>query len=76
MSLDAILHANYRFCIFQSLGDSFCFRTNFRSKSGVQQKDFGTRDGRPVTLYTLTNSHGVEVHAMNYGGIITVDSRP
>jgi len=23
-----------------------------------------------VTLYKLTNSHGVEVHAMNYGGII------
>lgn len=28
------------------------------------------RDGRPVILYTLKNSHGVEVHAMNYGGII------
>lgn len=40
------------------------------SKTGVQQKAFGTRDGRPVTLYTLTNSHGVEISAMNYGGII------
>ncbi len=40
------------------------------AKAGVQQKPFGTRDGRPVNLYTLTNSHGVEVHAMNYGGII------
>jgi aldose 1-epimerase len=40
------------------------------SKTGVQQKLFGTRDGRPVTLYTLTNSHGVEISAMNYGGII------
>jgi aldose 1-epimerase len=37
---------------------------------GVQQQPFGSRDGRPVTLYTLTNSHGVEVRAMNYGGII------
>jgi aldose 1-epimerase len=37
---------------------------------GVQQQPFGTKDGRPVTLYTLTNSHGVEVRAMNYGGII------
>lgn len=37
---------------------------------GVQQKPFGTREGRPVTLYTLTNSHGVEIHTMNYGGII------
>ncbi|HME34628.1 MAG TPA: aldose epimerase family protein [Candidatus Sulfotelmatobacter sp.] len=39
-------------------------------KSGVQQKPFGTRDGRPVNLYTLTNANGVEVDAMNYGGII------
>ena len=41
-----------------------------KQKSGVQQQDFGTRDGRPVILYTLTNAHGVEVRAMNYGGII------
>jgi aldose 1-epimerase len=40
------------------------------SKSGVQQKPFGTHDGRPISLFTLTNSHGVEVRAMNYGGII------
>jgi aldose 1-epimerase len=39
--------------------------------AGVKQQSFGTRDGRPVNLYTLTNSHGVEVHVMNYGGIIT-----
>lgn len=37
---------------------------------GVQRQPFGTRDGRPVNLYTLTNSHGVEVRVMNYGGII------
>jgi aldose 1-epimerase len=37
---------------------------------GVQQQPFGLRDGRPVTLYTLTNAHGVEIRAMNYGGII------
>src|SRR3984957_13646484 len=40
------------------------------SKSGVQQQSFGTHDGRPITLYTLTNSHGVEVRTMKYGGII------
>lgn len=40
------------------------------SKSGVKQQPFGAKDGRPITLYTLTNSHGVEVRAMNYGGII------
>lgn len=41
-----------------------------KQDSGVQQKELGTREGRPVNLYTLKNSHGVEVHAMNYGGII------
>ena len=40
------------------------------SKTGVEQQRFGARDGRPVILYTLKNSHGVEVRAMNYGGII------
>jgi len=40
------------------------------SSPGVQQQPFGTHDGRPITLYTLTNSHGVEVRTMNYGGII------
>jgi aldose 1-epimerase len=40
------------------------------SKPGVQTHPFGTRDGRPINLYTLTNSHGVETRAMNYGGII------
>jgi aldose 1-epimerase len=38
--------------------------------SAVQQKELGTREGKSVNLYTLKNSHGVEVHAMNYGGII------
>ena len=39
-------------------------------QAGVEQKPLGTHDGRPITLYKLTNSHGVEVDAMNYGGII------
>src|SRR5262252_1606290 len=37
---------------------------------GVQQERFGAREERPIILYTLKNSHGVEVRAMNYGGII------
>jgi aldose 1-epimerase len=39
-------------------------------QSGVEQKEFGTHDGRSITLYTLKNAHGVEIQAMNYGGII------
>ncbi len=42
-----------------------------KHERGVQQKSFGTQDGRPVTLYTLTNANGVEIDTMNYGGIIT-----
>ncbi|MGB6476518.1 MAG: aldose epimerase family protein [Candidatus Sulfotelmatobacter sp.] len=44
--------------------------TSSKHAHGVQKQSFGTREGRPVNLYTLTNSHGVEVRAMNYGGII------
>src|SRR5246127_3327179 len=46
------------------------FAQSAKHKPGVQQKPFGTQDGRPVTLYTLTNANGVEVDTMNYGGII------
>jgi aldose 1-epimerase len=46
------------------------FVQSSKQSPGVQQLPFGTHDGRPITLYKLTNSHGVEVDAMNYGGII------
>jgi aldose 1-epimerase len=37
----------------------------------VRKESFGkTGDGRPVDLYTLTNSRGLVVRAINYGGII------
>ena len=37
----------------------------------VTKAAFGTtRDGKSVDLYTLTNAHGIEVHAITYGGII------
>lgn len=53
-----------------AIGGLLAAQTSGKHKAGVEQQPFGTRDGRPVTLYKLTNSHGVEVHAMNYGGII------
>jgi aldose 1-epimerase len=55
---------------FTAIGGLLFAQTSSKQKSGVQKQDFGTRDGRPVILYTLTNAHGVEVRAMNYGGII------
>ena len=37
----------------------------------VKKEAFGTTpDGKAVDLYTLTNSHGIEVRIMTYGGII------
>ena len=60
----------YVIVFFAAIGGLLCAQTSSKQKPGVQQQDFGTRDGRPVILYTLTNSHGVEVRAMNYGGII------
>src|SRR5437870_7999363 len=36
----------------------------------ISSQPFGTADGQPVSLYTLTNSHQMEVKIMTYGGII------
>ncbi len=53
-----------------SIGGFALAQAAMKHERGVQQESFGTNDGRPITLYKLTNSHGVEVDAMNYGGII------
>jgi aldose 1-epimerase len=54
---------------FSPPADRF-LRSPQKHNPGVQQKAFGIQGGRPVNLYTLTNANGVEVDAMNYGGII------
>ncbi len=36
----------------------------------MKRESFGVVQGRPVDLYTLTNANGLEVRAINYGGII------
>lgn len=41
-------------------------------KGSVESEEFGELpDGRTVRIYTLTNTNGMEVKAINYGGIIT-----
>jgi aldose 1-epimerase len=37
----------------------------------VTREAYGTIDGRTVEQFTLANSNGVQVRAINYGGIIT-----
>ena len=37
----------------------------------IQQQAWGEVDGKPVTLFTLTNKHGLVLKVASYGGIIT-----
>jgi aldose 1-epimerase len=42
----------------------------------VKRAAYGTVDGRAIEQFTLSNKHGVEVRAINYGGIITSIKTP
>ena len=37
----------------------------------IEQKVWGEVDGKPVTLFTLTNEHGLVLKVASYGGVIT-----
>jgi aldose 1-epimerase len=37
----------------------------------IEQRPFGTADGKPITLYTLKNKAGMEVTISTYGGAVT-----
>ena len=40
-------------------------------KNAITEKPFGNFDGKPVTEYSLTNSSGMQVSIINYGGTVT-----
>ncbi|MCU0404320.1 MAG: galactose mutarotase [Chitinophagaceae bacterium] len=40
-------------------------------RPGITEEDWGTADGKPVKLFTLTNINGTQVKITNYGGIVT-----
>lgn len=42
-----------------------------KKRPTVTREYWGTVEGKPVYLYTLTNSHGLVAKITNYGGIIT-----
>lgn len=45
--------------------------------AGIQSQPFGTtKDGVPVEIYTLKNSHGCEARITNYGGIVVSLTTP
>ena len=45
--------------------------TTSELKAGITKSDFGTVDGKPVYLYTLTNTSGDQVKITNYGATVT-----
>ena len=49
---------------------------NGAGKSGITTSDWGERDGKKVSLYTLTNASGTQVKITNYGGIVTSWTTP
>ncbi len=50
---------------------TICTHAEAKTKAGVKKSSFGvTQDGKAADLYTLTNAHGVEVRAIQFGGII------
>ena len=62
--------------IFSFLLVSFIFfkctenKNDRENISPIQKKQFGTIDGKPVEVYTLTNEKGAKVRITNYGAIV------
>jgi aldose 1-epimerase len=44
--------------------------TRGRGGLSITSQPFGTADGSPVTLYTLSNGHRMTVKITNYGGVV------
>ena len=41
------------------------------TKAGITEKAFGSYENIPVTEYTITNTSGMQVSILNYGGTVT-----
>src|SRR5215471_12609787 len=72
----ATVYVTVLFVTLILLGPAPAQEPSAKHSPGVQKQAFGTREGRPINLYTLTNAHGLEIRAMNYGGIITAARVP
>lgn len=46
-------------------------KKEIKSNEKVAKQNWGEVDGKPVNLYTLTNTNGVQVKITNYGGTVT-----
>jgi len=54
-----------------AVGLSMCSSPKAPKGPTIVKQPFGTVDGTPIELYTLTNSKGMEMKVMTYGGIVT-----
>jgi aldose 1-epimerase len=45
-------------------------------QGGITSVPWGNVDGQPVTLYTLSNKHGMSVAITNYGGVVQAINVP
>jgi aldose 1-epimerase len=57
-------------------GESLPLLAQAPKLASIQQAPWGSVEGKPVTLFTLTNRHGLVLKVASYGGIITELSVP
>lgn len=51
-------------------------KETMKNTKGIAKEAWGEADGKEVSLYTLTNSNGIQVKITNYGGTITSWTAP
>lgn len=57
--------------LFLCSATTFLSSVTGKGQATVKKEDFGkTANGQPVSLFTLTNTHGLEARITNYGGIV------
>jgi aldose 1-epimerase len=64
-------------CASSSSSSSMPASASVSRTPGITRAPFGTTsDGKSVDIFTMTNSHGVEIRATNYGGLIVSVKTP
>lgn len=59
------------FAVAGALSAAETSRGGRKAVAGVTKESWGTADGKPVDLYTLTNERGMVVKITNYGAMVT-----
>lgn len=70
--LNTLLICSTAACSLLLGGEGFAAEKKPKAMTKIEQKQFGTvPDGTPVTIYTLSNAHGMIAKVMDYGTILT-----